>query len=99
VDFAPLLARITALGLRARIDLRAIRQLPPAETKAFGLTDREREILALLARGRTNAQIGTELFISPKTASVHVTNILRKLGVTRRTQAAAIAERAGFTSN
>jgi DNA-binding NarL/FixJ family response regulator len=53
-------------------------------------------VLRLLATGRTNAQIGAELFISPKTASVHVTNILRKLGVTTRVQAAAVAERAGL---
>ena len=46
--------------------------------------------------GRTNAQIGTELFISPKTASVHVSNILRKLGASGRAQAAATAERAGL---
>ena len=53
-------------------------------------------MLRLLAAGRTNAQIGTELFISPKTASVHVSNILRKLGVSGRAQAAATAERAGL---
>ena len=49
-----------------------------------------------MAAGRTNAQIGAELFISPKTAGVHVTNILRKLGVSNRVQAAALAERAGL---
>ena len=53
-------------------------------------------MLRLLAAGRTNAQIGTELFISPKTASVHVSNILRKLGASGRAQAAATAERAGL---
>jgi len=46
--------------------------------------------------GEPNRQIGAELFISPKTASVHVTNILRKLGVSTRAQAAALAERAGL---
>ena len=50
-------------------------------------------MLRLLAACRTNAQIGTELFISPKTASVHVSNILRKMGVSGRAQAAATAER------
>ena len=49
-----------------------------------------------MAAGRTNPQIGAELFVSPKTASVHVTNILRKLGVSTRVQAAALAERAGL---
>ncbi len=53
-------------------------------------------MLRLLAAGRTNPQIGAELFISPKTASVHVTNILHKLGVSTRVQAAALAERAGL---
>ena len=53
-------------------------------------------MLRLLAAGRTNPQIGAELYISHKTASVHVTNILRKLGVSGRVQAAALAERAGL---
>jgi DNA-binding NarL/FixJ family response regulator len=53
-------------------------------------------VLRLLAAGRTNAQIGAELYISAKTASVHVTAILRKLGVSNRVQAAALAERAGL---
>ena len=53
-------------------------------------------MLRLLGAGRTNAQIGADLFISPRTAGVHVTNILRKLGVTGRVQAAALAERAGL---
>jgi DNA-binding CsgD family transcriptional regulator len=50
-------------------------------------------VLRLAAAGHTNAQIGAELYISAKTASVHVTSILRKLGVTGRVQAAALAER------
>ena len=53
-------------------------------------------MLRLLARGRTNAQIGAELYMSPKTASVHVSSIFRKLGVSGRAQAAAVAERAGL---
>ena len=53
-------------------------------------------MLRLLAAGRTNAQIAAELYISPRTASVHVSSILRKLGVSSRVQAAAIAERAGL---
>jgi DNA-binding CsgD family transcriptional regulator len=62
----------------------------------YGLTERELTVLQLVAAGRTNAQIGAELFISPRTAGVHVTNILRKLGVSNRVQAAALAERAGL---
>jgi DNA-binding NarL/FixJ family response regulator len=53
-------------------------------------------VLQLVAAGRSNAQIGEELFISRATAAVHVTNILRKLDVTNRVQAAALAERAGL---
>ena len=59
----------------------------------FGLTLREREVLILLAAGRTNPEIAKSLFISPKTASVHVSNILAKLGVTSRVEAATLAER------
>jgi DNA-binding NarL/FixJ family response regulator len=58
---------------------------------AFGLTRREREVLARVAAGRTNRQIAEELFISESTAGVHVSNILAKLGVSSRTEAAAVA--------
>jgi len=61
----------------------------------FGLTAREREVLALLAAGRSNPEIGQALFISTKTASVHVSNILAKLGVSGRMEAAAVAHRLG----
>jgi DNA-binding CsgD family transcriptional regulator len=60
-----------------------------------GLTAREREVLRLLASGSSNKEIGSELFIAPKTASVHVSNILAKLGAASRTEAAAIAHRNG----
>jgi len=60
------------------------------------LTERELDVLALLAQGRTNPEIGAALFMSSKTASVHVSNILRKLDVATRVQAAAVAERAGL---
>jgi ATP/maltotriose-dependent transcriptional regulator MalT len=62
----------------------------------FGLTRREREVLALIADGRTNRQIAGQLFISDKTASVHVSNILRKLCVTSRSEAAVTAHRLGI---
>jgi DNA-binding NarL/FixJ family response regulator len=65
----------------------------PAE---LGLTHRELEVLRLLAEGRTNRQIGDELFITPKTASVHVSRILMKLGVANRAEAAAVAHRIGI---
>ncbi len=61
-----------------------------------GLTSREREVLALLAEGRTNRRIAEALFISESTAGVHVSNILGKLGVSSRTEAAAVATRLGL---
>lgn len=63
--------------------------------RRYGLTDRERVVLAHVAAGSTNGQIAKALFISPKTASVHVSNILAKLGVDRRGAAAAMAHRLG----
>ena len=59
----------------------------------FGLTGRELEVLRLVAAGLGNREIAAELFISPKTASVHVSNILGKLGVASRGEAAATAHR------
>jgi DNA-binding CsgD family transcriptional regulator/tetratricopeptide (TPR) repeat protein len=66
---------------------------PEPATDPFGLTPRERQVLALLAEGATNRQIGSALFMAEKTASVHVSRILGKLGVRSRTQAAAVAHR------
>jgi DNA-binding NarL/FixJ family response regulator len=63
---------------------------------AVSLTPRESEILARVAQGRTNGEIGRQLFISTKTVSVHVSNILGKLGAAGRTEAAAIARRDGL---
>ena len=53
-------------------------------------------MLELLARGATNREIGEELFMAEKTASVHVSRIIAKLGVRRRTEAAAVAHRTGL---
>ena len=64
----------------------------------FGLTTREREVLVLLAQGETNRRIADALFISESTASVHVSNIIGKLGVTNRVEAAAAAVRSGLAS-
>jgi DNA-binding CsgD family transcriptional regulator len=68
---------------------------PPDPLARFGLTEREREVLSLLAAGRSNPEIGRALFISTKTASVHVSNILAKLGVSGRVEAAVVAHRLG----
>ncbi|WP_344285014.1 helix-turn-helix transcriptional regulator, partial [Actinomadura napierensis] len=91
----PLLAALHDLGSRARLD--AGRPAAPGPSGPFdALTAREREVLKLVAEGHNNKQIAAALFISPKTASVHVSNILAKLNVTGRTQAAALALREGL---
>jgi DNA-binding NarL/FixJ family response regulator len=61
--------------------------------EAFGLSRRELEVLALIAEGRTNREIGERLFISQKTVGVHVGNILSKLGASGRVEAAMVAIR------
>ena len=68
----------------------------PVDDGAPGLTPREQEVLALVAQGRTNGQIGKQLFISTKTVSVHVSKILAKFGASGRTEAAAIARQRGL---
>jgi DNA-binding NarL/FixJ family response regulator len=68
----------------------------PASATRPTLTPRESEIIALVAEGRSNGEIGRQLFISTKTVSVHVSNILGKLGAAGRTEAAAIARRDGL---
>ncbi|MEU3854811.1 AAA family ATPase [Streptomyces sp. NPDC029554] len=88
---APLRERVDALVRRARLA-----DAPPAGDRAGVLTAREQDVLRLLALGRSNRQIGEELFISGKTASVHVSNILAKLGASSRGEAVAIAYREGL---
>jgi DNA-binding CsgD family transcriptional regulator len=97
----PMRAELERLAERARLDLVGLVRAPqPAQTSPLGLTEREQEVLELLGRGYTNRDIGAELFISAKTASVHVSNILRKLNASTRVEAATIAHRLlGRTSN
>ncbi|MEU9716042.1 AAA family ATPase [Streptomyces sp. NPDC047976] len=90
---------LALLAQRARLPLTAEEAHPAAPLpdtdpiEALGLTSRERDVLRLVAAGSTNRRIAEELFISPKTASVHVSNILAKLGVASRGEAAALAHR------
>ncbi|MFF6804258.1 AAA family ATPase [Streptomyces sp. NPDC012616] len=98
----PLADAVALLGRRARLSRSTAAGPPdipagPADPiAALGLTRRERDVLRLVSAGRTNRQIAEELFISPKTASVHVSNILSKLDVSGRGEAAAVAHRLGL---
>jgi DNA-binding CsgD family transcriptional regulator len=94
---APLRASLDALARRARLAGTGSGLMAGhASGDLATLTAREQEVLRLLAAGRSNREIGTALLIAPKTASVHVSNILAKLGATSRTEAAAIAHRRGL---
>jgi DNA-binding CsgD family transcriptional regulator len=93
IGAAPLKTRAEELAQRARVSLDV--QTPQAQrisqvASDLGLTSREVEVLGYLASGKTDAQIAQDLFISKKTASVHVSNLLRKLGVETRYAAAEI---------
>jgi DNA-binding CsgD family transcriptional regulator len=95
----PLLIEAHTLARRARLRLPEAQSPAPGtdrEIDSYRLTERELEVLKLVAAGRSNPQIATELFISPKTASVHVSNIISKLNVTSRGEAAAVAHRLGI---
>ena len=91
MDVPALAERLAAVGRRGRL---TVARLDGGDQ--YGLTPRELEVLELLALGRTNPQIGKILFISEKTASVHVSNILRKLAVANRGEAAGLAIRKGL---
>ena len=90
----PLRIAVEALARRGRLDI-GVAVARSADVSVV-LTPREAEVLLLLAQGRTNRQIGSELYISEKTASVHVSNILGKLGANGRTEAVAIAAQRGL---
>jgi DNA-binding NarL/FixJ family response regulator len=95
----PLQRSIETLARRARVPMEATAPAPPAAERRrapAGLSAREIEVLRLVADGRSNGEIGEALFISRKTAGVHVTHILDKLGVTNRVEAAMAAGRLGL---
>jgi DNA-binding CsgD family transcriptional regulator len=93
----PLRHEIERLAQRTRIDLQPsgtqVKPAVPSHATTHRLTPREQEVLEHLVEGRTNRQIARALFISEKTASVHVSNIMSKLGAANRSEAAAIAHR------
>ena len=93
----------TARIIRQKMRSRGIRSVPAGQRAAtrenpLGLTQREQEVLELLCEGRTNAGIATKLVISPKTVDHHVSSVLAKLGVSKRTEVAAAAKRAAATA-
>jgi DNA-binding NarL/FixJ family response regulator len=98
----PLYRSIETLARRARVPIKAIEASPepapetPRREKPAGLSAREIEVLRLVADGRSNGEIAEALFISRKTAGVHVTHILDKLGVANRVEAAMAAGRLGL---
>ena len=99
IGSALLLAPVTEVAARAGVELPALRGEAATTASADAppvadLTPREREVLELVIAGATNRQIGSRLFISEKTASVHVSRILTKLGVTSRQEAASAGRRA-----
>ena len=92
---------VESLAARARLHLgedapRAATAAPDEAADPFGLTARERDVLTLVASGATNREIGEQLHMAEKTASVHVSRILAKLNVRSRTEAAAVAHRQGL---
>ncbi len=91
---APLLAELRALGARSGPAHRA-----GVSRYDEPLTPREDEVLALVADGRSNGEIARHLFISTKTVSVHVSNVMAKLGAASRTEAVAVARRQGLLSD
>jgi DNA-binding NarL/FixJ family response regulator len=98
-------ASAVARDLRAEPLLRELRTLgapagrPEATRRDEPLTAREQEVLALVAQGRSNREIAGQLFISAKTVSVHVSNMLAKLGAAGRTEAVAVARRRGYLAD
>ena len=94
----PLRAEIEALAQRSRVSLDEQTEEPTDELTARGITAREHEVLILLAEGASNREIAETLVISEKTASVHVSHILAKLGARNRAEAASIAHRLGLST-
>jgi DNA-binding CsgD family transcriptional regulator/tetratricopeptide (TPR) repeat protein len=96
----PLVGHLETMARRLRVRLAAGAAETDLDTRRdaapYGLTRREREVLAAVAAGRTNRQIAEALFISESTAGVHVSNILGKLGVATRTEAAGVAIEQGL---
>ena len=97
-DVAPVLRQV----LQGELVTESFGTAPPESVRAaeeFGLTGREREILARVAMGRSNKQIAREFWLSEQTIKYHLTNVYRKLGVSSRTEAARFAYDHGLAGN
>jgi DNA-binding CsgD family transcriptional regulator/tetratricopeptide (TPR) repeat protein len=105
LQMTPLLTEIDGLARRARLkldngaDTSEAEEPPETAADRLGLTNRELDVLGLVTEGRTNREIGELLYMSEKTASVHVSRILAKLGAANRAEAAASAERLGLVGS
>lgn len=104
LDATPLLAKVEELARRAGLTLPVVKAAtvpdePASSLDRFGLTRRELEVLRLVATGKSNPEIASELFISVKTASAHVSHILEKMGVSRRGEAAGLAHSMGLMTD
>jgi DNA-binding CsgD family transcriptional regulator len=93
---APLAGGLRALAKRAGVRLETAEPASPEAAGPDPLTPRERSVLALVAEGRTNRQVGAELFISEKTVSVHLSRVMSKLGAGSRTEAVSVAYARGL---
>jgi DNA-binding NarL/FixJ family response regulator len=98
---APPVGTAGATSCEARVEPNLLTSFASADGQSdmqdFGLSKRELEVLALIAEGRSNPEIGRQLYITRKTVAVHVSNILTKLGVSGRVEAAAAAIRLNLT--
>jgi DNA-binding CsgD family transcriptional regulator len=98
LDAQPLLTEVETLTRQARVQSVVVRQLASAGPHDV-LTKREREVLILVAKGHSNKRIGEQLYITTRTAGLHVSRILHKLGVSNRNEAAAVARRHGLVGD
>ncbi|WP_037369886.1 helix-turn-helix transcriptional regulator [Amycolatopsis orientalis] len=97
LDAVPLRDAVRDLAHRARVELAGV-EVVPVRAQVNPLTERERDVLERVALGRTNRQVGEELYISEKTVSVHLSRVMAKLGASRRAEAVAIAYDRGLLS-
>jgi DNA-binding NarL/FixJ family response regulator len=87
---------VTAALIESYVDRRAAPRRTAARERLAALSDREREVLRLLATGESNAELARQLFVSEATVKTYVSRLLAKLDLANRTQAAILAHEAGL---